>query len=141
MTAARNARLASIHAAVAPGASLLLAACAVGPTYHRPPLSPTAAYGQLALSPPHPAAGGPRLVSGQDIPAEWWRAYRCAALDVLVAQALADNPTIESAKAALHAAREQVRAQKGAFFPQVAGTFQPGHQEFAPGLSPETASG
>jgi NodT family efflux transporter outer membrane factor (OMF) lipoprotein len=34
-----------------------------------------------------------------------------------------------------------VKAQKGAFFPQVIGTFQPSHQEFARALSPATASG
>jgi NodT family efflux transporter outer membrane factor (OMF) lipoprotein len=119
----------------------LLAACAVGPNYHRPALSQTASYGRLAVSPPDQPAGGPQLVSGQDIPAQWWQVYHCDALDGLVAQALANSPTLEAAKAALRSAREQVKAQKGAFFPQVVGSFQPSHQEFAPGLSPQTASG
>jgi len=122
-------------------AAALLSGCAVGPNYHRPSLSPTASYGALAVSPPRQLAGGPQLVSGQDIPAQWWQVYHCAELDTLVAQALANSPTLGAAKAALRAAREQVKAQKGAFFPQVVGTFQPSHQEFAPDLSPQTVSG
>jgi NodT family efflux transporter outer membrane factor (OMF) lipoprotein len=121
-------------------AGTLAAGCAVGPNYRRPPLSPTASYGSLAMS-PRQAPGAPQLVSGQDIPAQWWQVYHCAELDALVAQALANSPTLEAAKAALRAAREQVKAQKGAFFPQVVGSFQPGHQEFARALSPQTASG
>jgi NodT family efflux transporter outer membrane factor (OMF) lipoprotein len=122
-------------------ASLLVAACAVGPNYHRPALPPTASYGALAISPPGSGGGAPTLVTGQDIPAEWWRIYHCAALDALVTQALADNPTLGAAKAALRAAREQVKAQQGAYFPAVAASFQPSHQKFARDLSSQTASG
>ncbi|HLZ84214.1 MAG TPA: efflux transporter outer membrane subunit [Caulobacteraceae bacterium] len=127
------------HGALA--AALLAAGCAVGPNYHRPPLSPTAAYGALAVSPPERAPGAPTLVSGEDIPAQWWRVYHCAELDALVAQALANNPTVEAAKAALRVAREQVKAQKGAYFPTVAASLQPSHQQFARDLSSQTASG
>jgi NodT family efflux transporter outer membrane factor (OMF) lipoprotein len=134
-------RTAALAASLAIAATLL-AGCAVGPNYHRPALPPTASYGQLAVSPPREGqGGGPQLLPGQDIPAQWWKVYHCAALDTLVAEALADSPTLEAAKAALRAAREQVKAQKGAFFPQVIGTFQPSHQEFAPDLSPQTQSG
>jgi NodT family efflux transporter outer membrane factor (OMF) lipoprotein len=122
-------------------AALWVAACAVGPNYHRPALSPTASYGELAVSPPGRAAGVPTLVSGQDIPAQWWRVYHCDELDVLVAQALANSPTIEAARAALRSAREQVKAQEGAYFPSVAASFQPSHQQFARDLSSQTASG
>jgi NodT family efflux transporter outer membrane factor (OMF) lipoprotein len=125
---------------------LLLCACVVGPTYHRPALSPTAGVGTLAASPPPQASAGPateatRLVAGADIPAQWWRIFHSADLDALVAQALKTNATIEAADAALRAAHEQVRAQRGAYYPVVSASVQPSHQSFAPDLSSQTASG
>ena len=128
-------------AAAVSAAALWVAACAAGPNYHRPALSTTASYGDLGVSPPGRGPGSPKLVSGEDIPAQWWRVYHCAALDELVAQALANNPTVEAAKAALRSAREQVKAQKGAYYPSVVASFQPSHQQFAPDLSSQTASG
>ena len=122
-------------------AALLVAGCVAGPRYHRPALSPTASYGELAVSPPDLAAGAPRLAPGQDIPAQWWRVYHCAALDALVAEALAKNPTVEAAKAALRAAREQAKAQRGAYLPAVTASLQPSHEKFARNLSSQTASG
>ena len=58
-----------------------------------------------------------------------------------MAQALANSPTLEAAKAALRAAREQVKAQKGAYFPSVIGSIQPSRQEFARDLSPADGVG
>jgi NodT family efflux transporter outer membrane factor (OMF) lipoprotein len=108
-------------------APLMLAACTVGPNYQRPVLAPTAGYGDAAA----PAVASPTLVAGADVPAEWWRVYHCTELDDLVALALKNNSTIEAARAALRAAQEQVRAQQGAFYPQVSGSLQPSRQKFA----------
>ena len=56
-------------------APLMLAACVVGPNYHRPRLSPAAGLGPVE---------GP-LVPGEDIPAQWWTVFHSAELDDLVA--------------------------------------------------------
>ena len=126
----------------AAAACLALAACAVGPDYHRPPLPPTASYGVEAVSPAGATpAGGPQLASGQDIPAQWWRVFHSADLDALVAEALKNNPTLEAAKATLRSAREQVKAQQGAFLPTVTASLQPSRQHFAETLSSPLESG
>ena len=114
-------------------ALLPLAACAVGPNYHRPSLSPAAGVGA--------AADQPQLVSGMDVPAEWWSVFHSADLDALVAQALNNNPTISAAQAALRAAREQVKAQRGAYFPSVDASLQPSRARFAPVLASPLQSG
>jgi len=113
--------------ATAVAALLSLSACAVGPNYHRPALSPAAGVGA--------AAEQPQLVAGMDLPEAWWSVFRSADLDALVAQALKNNPTIEAAQAALRSAREQVRAQRGAYFPTVGVSLQPSRQSIAPNLS------
>jgi NodT family efflux transporter outer membrane factor (OMF) lipoprotein len=114
-------------------ASFLAAACAVGPNYHRPALSPAASLGE--------AAGRPELVTGMDIPAQWWGVFHSADLDALVALALKNNPTIAAAQAALRSAREQVKAQRGYYYPTVSASIQPSHQEFAPDLASPTFAG
>jgi len=118
-------------------AALLLAACAVGPNYHRPALSPSASYGAEAVSPPATVTPGerPQLVSGMDIPAQWWRVFHSADLDALVERALANNPTVKSAQAALRSAREQVIAQRGYYYPSISASVQPSHQDFPKTLS------
>ena len=121
-------------------AALLLAACAVGPNYHRPALSASASYGAEAVSPAPslPAASPgerPQLVSGQDIPAQWWRVFHSDDLDALVERALANSPTVKAAQAALRSAREQVVAQRGFYYPSVSASVQPSHQDFAKTLS------
>jgi hypothetical protein len=135
---AASARLPPLAALIAP---LLLVACTVGPNYQRPALATTAGYGSAAT----PALNGdePTLVAGADVPGEWWQVYHCAELDQLVALALKHNATIDAARAALRAAQEQVRAQRGADYPQVTGTLQPSRQKFANTLAsppPSSAS-
>jgi len=111
-------------------APLLLAACTVGPNYQRPALTPTAGYGFSATP-----DGSPTLVAGADVPAQWWQVFHSAELDALVALALKHNSTIEAARAALQAANEQTRAQRGAGYPQVTGSLEPTRQKFADTLA------
>jgi len=108
-------------------APLLLAACTVGPNYHRPALAPMSGYGSAATAP----ESGPTLVAGADVPAQWWQVFHSAELDDLVALALKNNSTIEAARASLRAANEQTRAQRGADYPQVTGSLEPTRQKFA----------
>jgi NodT family efflux transporter outer membrane factor (OMF) lipoprotein len=82
-----------------------------------------------------------QLVSGLNIPAQWWRIFHSAELDALVGQALKNSPTLEAAQQALRAAQEQVKAQQGAFYPSVSASLQPSHQAFAETLSSPLQSG
>jgi NodT family efflux transporter outer membrane factor (OMF) lipoprotein len=116
--------------ALALAAPLMLAACAVGPNYHRPALSPAAGYGAAAAP-----ETGPRIASGVDVPADWWRVFHSDEIDALVKRALSNSPTVKAAQAALRNAREQVIAQRGAYYPNVAISVQPSHQNFPKTLS------
>jgi len=93
----------------------LLSACAVGPDFERP--APPAA--QTYMTQPLP----PQYEAARDIPADWWTLFRSPALNKLVAAALANNPTMDAARAALVQSRELAKAQYAAFFPVLAGGF------------------
>ena len=105
-------------------APLLTSACVVGPNF-KPP-APPAVAGYTA-EPPHAIEGTPGVPGGQaqhfvssaDIPADWWRLFHSKALNALIEQALANNADLKAAQAALLVAHENVRAQKGAYAPQV----------------------
>lgn len=100
----------------------LLAACAVGPDFVSPPAPPVSGFlpGQAKLG-----AGNEKLVAGADIPAQWWEAYHSRPLANLVERAIKQNADIQSAMAALRAARENSAAQRGALFPTLSADFNP----------------
>jgi NodT family efflux transporter outer membrane factor (OMF) lipoprotein len=115
--------------AAASMSTLLLAACAVGPNYRRPPLPAASAYGPKALpastsAAPGPAGAAQSFVVGRDISAQWWELFQSPALNALIEQAFAANPTITAAIAALKQAQQNVYAQRGFFFPTLQGSYQ-----------------
>jgi NodT family efflux transporter outer membrane factor (OMF) lipoprotein len=128
----------------------LLAGCAVGPDYQRPPLAlpDRFAPGTLpALAAPAPGATPTaddpppqRLVPATDVPAEWWRTFHSPALDEWVGAALAHNPNVEAAEAALRVARENAAAENGAFWPSVALNFQPTRQKVSQDVASPVAN-
>ncbi len=122
------------------GLALGAAACAVGPNYQAPKLAPRAAYG-FDPSAAATDTASPTFVSGMDVPATWWRIFHCEALDGLIARALKNSPTVSAAEAALKSAREQVKAQRGAYFPTVQASLQPSRQHFAGTLSSPLENG
>ena len=115
--------LASIWAAVSGG-------CAVGPRWHPPQAPADAGYAPAPLpktSSSAPVHGGEaqHLISGRDIPFEWWELFQSPALNSLIDKAFKANPNIAAAQAALRQAQELVYAQQGFFYPSVGTTFQP----------------
>ena len=111
-----------VRTALLVGVAAFGAGCAVGPRWHAPPAPVDAGYAPAPLpetSASAPVHGGEeqRLVSGRDIPFEWWELFKSPALNALVERAFKANPTIASAQAALVQARELVYAQQGYFFP------------------------
>jgi NodT family efflux transporter outer membrane factor (OMF) lipoprotein len=67
-------------------------------------------------------ADAQRYVEGLDIPGQWWTLFQSAQLNALIERALARNPTLESAQAALRQANETVAAARGTLFPAVSGS-------------------
>jgi NodT family efflux transporter outer membrane factor (OMF) lipoprotein len=99
-----------VRAATAVAASALLAACVVGPNFHAPAAPPDATYSMVGDD----ANIGPtRAAVGDKVVAEWWTLFHSPALDQLMRQAVAGNPTLEEARARLEASREAVKAESG----------------------------
>ena len=132
--------------ATALAVSMLLASCAVGPDFLHPAAPDVAGYTREPLAPRTSSTDAPggrsqHFVAGRDIPQEWWALFKSPALNALVKQSLANNPTLQSAIATLRAAKEQVYAQEGKFFPLVEANFNPTYQRTSGALAPIPASG
>jgi NodT family efflux transporter outer membrane factor (OMF) lipoprotein len=133
-------------AIVASGALLFPAACVVGPNFKRPaapnvdsytstPLSATSGTGNVA------SGEAQHFIKNIDIPGEWWALFHSKALNDLIERSLKANPDVKAAQAALLVARENVRAQKGAFYPAITGSFSVTRSKTSNEVSPATASG
>jgi len=122
-------------------AAALLAGCAVGPDFEKPAAPEVSGY---TPSPPTttsvtPNIGGgeaQQFLSGKDIPAEWWTLFHSQPLNDLIERSLKANPDIKAAQAALTVARENVRVQKGAYYPSVAAGFSASRQKTSNELAP-----
>jgi len=95
----------------------------VGPNF-KPPPAPTAA-GYLAPAERTIAEANAALPAGRQaddpgaqVTADWWTLFASPQLDLLVKRAIAGSPTLESARARLAKAQDEVRAAQGARYPQ-----------------------
>lgn len=124
----------------------LLSACAVGPAF-KPPAAPDVrhyvAAGQPAPTAEAPVPGGAaqHFVERMDIPAQWWELFHSAALDDLMKQALAHNPTVDASQAALRQAMENLSAQRGSYYPSVQAGYSVARQKNAVGTLAPTLNG
>ena len=114
--------------------SALLCACEVGPDFHRPRVAVPGRYNEEAPAARTASAGtaggaAQALVSGADLPGDWWTLFHSQALSALVAEALRDNPNLEVARQSLRQAQELELAQEGTLFPSVTGQVLRGRQE------------
>lgn len=119
--------MARFQARLALSAALAIAGC-VGPDFHRPAPPATDRYQ------PHPPVStdpAQRYVQGLDIPGQWWTLFHSAALNRLITESLAANPTLDAAEAALRQARDAVYAQEGSYLPSVSADFGPSRTKTA----------
>ena len=105
-----------------------LAGCAVGPDFKRPEAPAVTGYTREPLpsqtaSAPGEHGAAQRFVPDMDIPAEWWQVFHSEPLNRLIQDALAANPTLTAAQAALRQAHENTLAQKGFYYPSLEGGF------------------
>lgn len=113
---------------------VLLASCAVGPDFERPTAPPGAGYTPEMPADPVAtndvkvgdvkAGDAQRFNIARDIQGNWWTLFHSQPLDQLVQRALAANPDIDAAQAALRQARENVYAGEGALFPSASANAQ-----------------
>ncbi|TFW15699.1 efflux transporter outer membrane subunit [Duganella callida] len=97
-----------------------LGGCALGPDFKSPAAPATAgdSYTPTPLpsrtaSAPGPGGAAQQFAFGQEIPAQWWTLFRSPALDELIRGALAQNPNMAAAEAALRQVQENYNAQAG----------------------------
>ena len=119
---------ASHRAAASLVAALLLTGCAVGPNFVPPPAPDVNGYtpeplGARTASADTRGGEAQRFVRDLDLPGQWWTLFHSKPLNSLVEQALAANPDLQAAQAALRVAKENVYAQQGALFPSIDGNF------------------
>ena len=101
--------------------TLLLGACAAGPDFTRPTTPAATRYLPRNDLPDYVSAIGQtqHFDRFQSPDANWWQLFGSPALDQLVAQAIAGNPTLQSAQASLRESQDNLRAGEGVFFPQL----------------------
>jgi NodT family efflux transporter outer membrane factor (OMF) lipoprotein len=120
---------------------LLVAGCAVGPDF-KEPAAPAAGNFTTNLPSTTDAVtnvvGGEaqRFAEGSDIAGDWWTLFHSRALNELIELSLTNNPDLKAAQAALLVARENVLAQRGAYFPSVAAGFSASRQKQSEALAP-----
>jgi NodT family efflux transporter outer membrane factor (OMF) lipoprotein len=89
-----------------------LAACEVGPNYHRPPVETPPAFKEAAgWAPAQPADGLDR--------GDWWTMFNDPLLNQLEAQVAVSNQNLAAALAAYNQAHEVVAQDRAALFPTV----------------------
>jgi NodT family efflux transporter outer membrane factor (OMF) lipoprotein len=111
----------ALFAVLAVSLAAWCAGCTTGTRYVRP-ADPT----QTQYLPPGSArltdavaAAGPHVSMGDGPPAQWWTLLGSSDINRLVTRALQNNQSVAEAKSHLAAAREQLRAARGAWYPQV----------------------
>ncbi len=108
----------------------VLSGCIAGPDFVPPAPPPVTRYTKEPLANPSATdniatkQGGSadqNFVAGADVPGQWWTLFHSTALNRLVEEALANNPNLDAAQAALRIAQQNVEAQRGTLFPVVTG--------------------
>jgi NodT family efflux transporter outer membrane factor (OMF) lipoprotein len=120
---------------------LLAGGCAVGPDFKKPaapavndytpkPLTTTAST--TAVS----GGEAQRFARGADVVRDWWTLFHSQSLNELIEHSLTNNPDLKAAQAALSVAKEDVLAQRGAYYPSVSGSFSASRQRQSGTISP-----
>lgn len=114
---------------------LLLAGCAIGPDYQRPPLAESAQFKSVegwTL-----AAPADELVHGQ-----WWQLYGDPELNALVERLNVSNQNLAAAEAQYRQARAMVRGARAGFYPTVSSSAERTRsgQPYAEGANSQVAN-
>jgi len=118
-----------------------VAGCAVGPNFKRPAAPQVEDYTALPIQGApgvSNVAGGEtqRFVAGLEIPGKWWALFHSEPLNALINRSLTNNPDLQAARAALVVAMENLRAQRGAYYPHIEGSFSASRQKQSDLLAP-----
>jgi NodT family efflux transporter outer membrane factor (OMF) lipoprotein len=103
-----------IAAAASCALAILMAACTVGPNYHRPSVEVPSSFKEA------PPAGWKSATPNDSIAkGNWWEVFGDAKLDELETQAMVNNPPLVAAMARVTQARAAVRITRADLYPTV----------------------
>jgi len=113
-------------AGIAAMLAISLSGC-VGPNFVPPAAPEVNGYLPGKLESANAGAGAPKVaaqhfVTGQDVSARWWAAFRSQPLNDLVRLSVDHNPNLQSAEAAIRVAKYNALAQRGIWLPQISGS-------------------
>jgi NodT family efflux transporter outer membrane factor (OMF) lipoprotein len=103
-----------------------ISGCEIGPEFRASRAPEISAYTSEGLPDSTEAAssvGGAsqRFHRGRDLSGQWWELFGSSQLSALIDEAMASYPDVAAQQAALEAARDNVRAERGIFLPQIQG--------------------
>jgi NodT family efflux transporter outer membrane factor (OMF) lipoprotein len=106
--------------------SIAISGCAVGPNFNPAAVPDVNGYVHGKLESAYPGKGPPyvagqRFLTGADVSARWWAAFKSQPLNDLVKRSVEQNPNLQAAEAAIKIARYNALAQRGLFAPQLTG--------------------
>lgn len=126
--------------------TILMAGCAVGPTFHRPTAPKIHHYTEHPM--PTIISGTPHTIGGetqrfhvnQKITAQWWTVFHSPALNELLQEAVKANPDMTAAAANLQKAQEATKISRSVFLPTLTGNIYPTRQLTAGTLASNLSS-
>jgi len=127
------------YRAFALAAALGLTACNNPTPPPAPPPPPSGGYGTVppqTAAAPGPGGAAQRFLSDMDVPGQWWQLFHSVQLNAFINEALAKNPDVDAAQAALLAARETAYAQRTSAYPNALLSYSVSRQEFPTFLAP-----
>ncbi|MFD4840872.1 efflux transporter outer membrane subunit [Achromobacter sp. NPDC058515] len=107
---------------------LVLAGCAVGPTYERPSAATPAAFKEAALPAAEAGTWKPAEPSEDALRGAWWKVFGDEGLNQLEEEAQQANQDLQAAAARLTQARALQREARSGFFPSLDAGFGPNRQ-------------
>ena len=118
------------------GAALLclLSGCAVGPDFLRPDAPPVTHYSIGADPTVTASVDGTtqHFDVGAKVDADWWRLFNSSKLDAVIAEAIADNPGLQSAQENLRQSQDNLRSGYGIFYPGIGANVGATRQKLTP---------
>lgn len=123
---------------------LVLSGCTVGPDFVRP-TQPSVDHYNQGRDPAEtvPVEGqSQHFEQGIGPVANWWNLFDSKQLDAIVAEGLANNPSLEAAQASLRQSNDNLQAGYGIFYPEIDAGLGASRQKYSPAKfgSPAPAS-
>lgn len=112
----------------------VLAGCAVGPDFVRPDAPPVNHYANGADPTATASVDGSaqHFDVGAEVSVNWWHLFGSSKLDVVIADAIANNHGLEAAQASLRQSQDYLRSGYGIFYPEIDANVGASRQKYNP---------